>query len=63
MLILVGLKSLLIREMQEIENFLEVLILEELKRDCPEILILRGLWGNNSNDLRANMRKDSICIQ
>jgi hypothetical protein len=58
-LILVNFKSLLISEMQKIENFLEVLILEGLKRGRPELMILHALRADNSNWLRANIRKFS----
>jgi hypothetical protein len=58
-LILVNFKSLLIREMQKIKIFLEVLILEELKCDRSEVMILRVLRAGNSNWLRANMQKSS----
>jgi hypothetical protein len=58
-LILVNFKPLQIREMQKIEIFLEVLILEGLERDCSELMILRVLRADNSNWLRANTKKHS----
>jgi hypothetical protein len=62
-LILVDFKSLLIREMQKIEIFLEVLILEGLKRDRSEVLILHALRADNSNWLLANMQNLSRYMQ
>jgi hypothetical protein len=58
-LILVNFKALRIREMQKFELFLEVLILEELKCDHSELMILHALRADNSNWLRANMQKFS----
>jgi hypothetical protein len=49
--------------MQKIENFLEVLILEELKRAFAEVLILRESWAKDSNGFRVFMDKHSRCVQ
>jgi hypothetical protein len=62
-LILVGLKSWRINEMQEIENFLEVLIPEELQGGVAEVLILRELRAINSNESRAFMNQHSRCVR
>ena len=61
-LILVDFKPWLIRELQKIENFLEVLILEGIQGDFSEPLILHVLWASNSNGLRAYMNKSSRCV-
>jgi hypothetical protein len=61
-LILVGLKSWRINEMQEFENFLEVLIPEGLQGGVAEVLILRELRAINSNAFRAYMNEHSRCV-
>jgi hypothetical protein len=45
--------------MNMMRGFLEVLILEGLKRDFPEVLILEELRAKNSNGLRAFMHNHS----
>jgi hypothetical protein len=62
-LILVGLKSWRINEMRKFENFLEVLIPEELQGGVAEVLILRELRAINSNGFRAYMNEHSRCVK
>jgi len=61
-LILVEFKPWLIKKMQKIEDFLEVLILEGIPGDFAEALILRVLRMKNSNGIRAYMNESSGCL-